>query len=140
LVVPFFNGISPVLGWGNTFQFLELPVEIGNVQKTTLFGDHGNGKIVVLEEQSACMFYPDLDQKLKEGLVGPFLEITAKSILAHIGPIGHGIQRKGFMEMVQGKLEHIVHAVALVVRVNFSIHESGQGLSFGGDHDIEYVQ
>jgi hypothetical protein len=80
--------IHPVCQGCDFFDGFKLAIEVGEVIKSTVKSYLRNTQFVVLEH-FAGVFYPDVCQKIGEGLAGSFLEISTKGRLAHVGKLCH---------------------------------------------------
>lgn len=71
-----------VLRWRTMFERFKLAVEIGNVVKTTLLGNNGNGQFRVLI-MSLQAFSMRISIKIEKGLVRPFLKYLQNAFCSY---------------------------------------------------------
>ena len=120
-----------VLRWRTMFERFKLAVEIGNVVKTTLLGNNGNGQFRVFNNEFTGVFDAYFDQKLKKGLVRPFFKVSTKCIFAHIGLFCYFVQRDGFMIAFHYIIINLAHSLSLIIRKIFTINKGRERGGFG---------
>lgn len=73
----------PELGRSELFEFLEFPVEIGQVVEATLEGDFGDLHVFSLLKQTASLTDSNLKHEVDVCFVGALFEVSAEGVWAH---------------------------------------------------------
>lgn len=115
-----FQETAPEEGRAQSFQFLELFIEIGKCIEAALIADIIY-RPVAFDQQLAGMTDPQFIQVVNIGLLGALLEITAEGSNTHAGLRRHCIQADRIPEMGEGVLENTVNPLGLpgVERTDF---------------------